>query len=131
MRRVSHARSSSGLLLNDELHTKADAPRAGHQPPVRDAKAADGAPLRAERFDAARMGLGLPAIAPSELPRRRELRERNIRAYWFRQPTEQIRIEETQDALLLWMRFPDMRFMKTNRCRFIRHCRTFQQLSIS
>jgi cellobiose phosphorylase len=40
--------------LNDELHTKADAPRAGH-PPVRDADAADGAPLRAERFDAARM----------------------------------------------------------------------------
>jgi cellobiose phosphorylase len=40
--------------LNEELHTKADAPRAGH-PPVRDANVADGVPLRGERFDAARM----------------------------------------------------------------------------
>ena len=40
--------------MNVELHTKADAPRAGH-PPVRDARAADGMPLRGERFDAARM----------------------------------------------------------------------------
>ena len=40
--------------MNEELHTKADAPRAGHAP-VRDVNAADGAPLRAERFDAAQM----------------------------------------------------------------------------
>jgi cellobiose phosphorylase len=40
--------------LTDELHTKADAPRAGHSP-VRDAGAADRMPLRGERFDAARM----------------------------------------------------------------------------
>jgi hypothetical protein len=71
-------------------------------------------PSETEMFIAQRMGLGLPAISPSELPRRRELREQNIRAYWFRQPTEQIRIEETEDALLLWMRFPDMRFMDTH-----------------
>jgi len=36
------------------MHTKADAPRAGH-PPVRDADAADEAPLRAARFDAAQL----------------------------------------------------------------------------
>ena len=36
------------------MHTQADAPRAGH-PPVRDARAADEAPLRAARFDAAQM----------------------------------------------------------------------------
>ena len=43
-----------------------------------------------------------------------ELREQNIRAYWFRQPTEQIKIEEGQESLLLWTRFPDMRFMDTH-----------------
>ncbi|HEY7553461.1 MAG TPA: hypothetical protein VIH18_01520 [Candidatus Binatia bacterium] len=71
-------------------------------------------PSETEAFIAQRMGLGLPAIAPSELPRRRELSERSIRAYWFGSPTEQIRMEETEDALLLWMRFPDMRFMDTH-----------------
>ena len=71
-------------------------------------------PSETEMFIAQRMGLGLPAISPSDLPGRRELREQNIRAYWFRQPTEQIRIEEEQDSLLLWMRFPDMRFMDTH-----------------
>jgi len=71
-------------------------------------------PSETEMFIAQRMGLGLPAISPSDLPGRRELREQDIRAYWFRQPTEQIRIEEGPEALLLWMRFPDMRFMDTH-----------------
>jgi hypothetical protein len=58
--------------------------------------------------------LGLAAIAPNDLPGRRELREQGIRAYWFRQPTEKLTIEQTDGALLLWMRFPDMRFMDTH-----------------
>ncbi|MGJ9420076.1 GH36-type glycosyl hydrolase domain-containing protein [Massilia sp. CMS3.1] len=40
--------------MNEELHTKADAPRAGHAP-VRDASAADGVPLRAVCLDAAQL----------------------------------------------------------------------------
>ncbi|MFC5512430.1 GH36-type glycosyl hydrolase domain-containing protein [Massilia jejuensis] len=40
--------------MNEELHTKADAPRAGHAP-VRDAGVADTAPLRAARLDAAQL----------------------------------------------------------------------------
>ena len=71
-------------------------------------------PSETEHFIQQRMGLGLPAISPSSLPGRRELREKGIRAYWLRQPTEQIRIEEGPEALLLWMRFPDMRFMDTH-----------------
>jgi len=71
-------------------------------------------PSETEVFIAQRMGLGLPSISPSNLPGRRELRDQGIRAYWFRQPTEQIKIEEGQEALLLWMRFPDMRFMDTH-----------------
>lgn len=71
-------------------------------------------PSETEVFITQRMGLGLPSISPSNLPGRRELRDQGIRAYWFRQPTEQIKIEEGQEALLLWMRFPDMRFMDTH-----------------
>jgi hypothetical protein len=71
-------------------------------------------PSETEMFIAQRMGLGLPPISPSQLEGRGELREQNIRAHWFRQPTQQIRIEDGEESLLLWMRFPDMRFMDTH-----------------
>ena len=73
-----------------------------------------GVPSETETFIADRMGLGLPTICPNALPGRRELRERGIRAYWFRQPTERIMIEESPGSALLWTRFPDMRFMDTH-----------------
>jgi hypothetical protein len=60
------------------------------------------------------MGLGLPPISPSALHTRRELREQGIQAYWIRQPTDQVRIEDESETVLLWMRFPDMRFMDTH-----------------
>ena len=71
-------------------------------------------PSETEPFISQRMGLGLPSISPSGLHGRRELREQGIQAYWIRQPTEQIRIEEGSETVLLWMRFPDMRFMDTH-----------------
>jgi hypothetical protein len=71
-------------------------------------------PSETETFIAQRMGLGLPPISPSQLEGRADLRNQNIRAYWFRQPTQQIKIEDTDESLLLWMRFPDMRFMDTH-----------------
>jgi hypothetical protein len=71
-------------------------------------------PSETEMFIAQRMGLGLPPISPSQLEGRGELRGQNIRAHWFRQPTQQIRIEDGEESLLLWMRFPDMRFMDTH-----------------
>lgn len=70
-------------------------------------------PSETEVFIGQRMGLGLPPISPSVLPGRRELREQEINAYWLRQPTQQVRIEDGPEALLLWVRFPDMRFMDT------------------
>ncbi|WP_337288694.1 hypothetical protein [Candidatus Methylomirabilis sp.] len=71
-------------------------------------------PSETEPFIEQRMGLGLPAIAPSALPGRRELHNQGIRAYWMRQPTERIAIEDTCDAVLLWARFPDMRFLDSH-----------------
>ncbi|MBI4523255.1 MAG: hypothetical protein HY695_05510 [Deltaproteobacteria bacterium] len=70
-------------------------------------------PSETEIFIGQRMGLGLPPISPSDLPGRRELREQGIQAHWIRQPTDQIRIPEGTETVLLWMRFPDMRFMDT------------------
>jgi cellobiose phosphorylase len=61
--------------LNDELHTKADAPRAGH-PPVRDDAAADRMPLRAERFDGARMAHHGRSLAARHVLSRGEGEER-------------------------------------------------------
>ncbi len=71
-------------------------------------------PSETEMFIVNRMGLGLPRIPPNQLPGRRELRELGIRAYWFRHPTETIRIEDTPESLLLWTRFPDIRFMDSH-----------------
>jgi hypothetical protein len=71
-------------------------------------------PSETEQFIADRTGLGLSAIAPNALPGRRELRDQGIRAYWFRQPMEKQTIDQAETALLLWMRFPDMRFMDTH-----------------
>ena len=71
-------------------------------------------PSETEMFVAQRMGLGLPPIAPSQLEGRSELRKQNIQPHWFRQPNQQIRIEDGEESLLLWMRFPDMRFMDTH-----------------
>ncbi|MDR4496270.1 MAG: hypothetical protein R3B74_18005 [Nitrospirales bacterium] len=71
-------------------------------------------PSETEMFITNRMALGLPRISPNQLPGRRELQELGIRAYWFRHPTENIRIKDTPGSPLLWMRFPDMRFMDTH-----------------
>lgn len=70
-------------------------------------------PSETENFIGERMGLGLPSISPSTLHSRRELRDQGIKAYWLRQPTQQLRIEEGSEALLLWVRYPDMCFMDT------------------
>ncbi|WP_229445497.1 GH36-type glycosyl hydrolase domain-containing protein [Massilia sp. Leaf139] len=61
--------------MNDDLHTKADAPRAGYVP-VRAASAADGAPLRAGHFDAAQMALHGSRLAAQHVPARAEASDR-------------------------------------------------------
>lgn len=84
---------------------------ASGRPIIKQGYSVAAVPSETEPFIGQRMGLGLPAIAPSDLPGRRELRDQGIRAYWIRQPTERVAIEETSEAILLWMRFPDVRFL--------------------
>lgn len=61
-------------------------------------------------FVADRLGLGLPAIGPSQLESRQELKERGIAFHYFRSPSHRPPIRQTTDRLLLWSRFPDLKY---------------------
>ena len=67
-------------------------------------------PSDTEAFVGRRLGLGLPEIGPSKLTSRAELRERNIRCFYFGNPGDYHTIDESDGALLLWSRFPDQRY---------------------
>ena len=67
-------------------------------------------PSDTEAFVGGRLGLGLPEIGPSRLTSRAELRERNIRYFYFGNPGDHHTIDEREGALLLWSRFPDQRY---------------------
>ena len=67
-------------------------------------------PSDTEAFVGERLGLELPEIGPSKLTSRAELRERNIRCFYFGNPGDSYTIEESDGALLLWSRFPDQRY---------------------
>ena len=67
-------------------------------------------PSDTEAFVGRRLGLGLPEIGPSKLTSRAELRERNIRCFYFGNPGDYHTIDEGDGALLLWSRFPDQRY---------------------
>lgn len=67
-------------------------------------------PSETIQFVADRLGLGLPALGPSQLASRHELRERNVRYYYFGQSNSYHTIEDGEESLLLWCRFPDQRY---------------------
>lgn len=67
-------------------------------------------PSETIQFVAKRLGLGLPALGPSQLASRGELRERNVRYYYFAQSSSYHTIEDGDQSLLLWCRFPDQRY---------------------
>ena len=67
-------------------------------------------PSETIQYVANRLGLGLPALGPSQLTSRGELRERNVRYYYFAQSNSYHTIEDGDESLLLWCRFPDQRY---------------------
>ena len=68
-------------------------------------------PSTTEHFISDRLGLGLPAIGPSQMVSRHELTEFGIRYHFFQTPNESQHIPEGSGPILLWHRFPDLRFM--------------------
>ncbi|MCL5421045.1 MAG: hypothetical protein M1461_01040 [Nitrospirae bacterium] len=67
-------------------------------------------PSETEYFISDRLGLGLPAIGPSQLSSRSELKQSNIRFYYYGQTTDYHTIRNKEESLLLWSRFPDQRY---------------------
>ena len=68
-------------------------------------------PSTTEHFISDRLGLALPAVGPSELISRHELKNHGVRYYFFQKPNEFQHISEEPGSILLWHRFPDLRFM--------------------
>ena len=71
-------------------------------------------PSTTELFIKDRLGLGLPPIGPSQMVSRRELMQSGIRYYFFQTPSESQHIPDGSEAILLWHRFPDLRFMDSS-----------------
>ena len=67
-------------------------------------------PSETNQFVVDRLGLGLPELGPSQLASRRELRDRNVRYYYFGQAASYHTIENGPESILLWCRFPDQRY---------------------
>jgi hypothetical protein len=67
-------------------------------------------PSETIQFVADRLGLGLSALGPSQLASRGELRARNVRYYYFAQSNSYHTIDDGDESLLLWCRFPDQRY---------------------
>lgn len=67
-------------------------------------------PSETEFFISDRLGLGLPAISPSQVSSRNELKKMKIRFYYYGQTTDFHTIRDGEESLLLWSRFPDQRY---------------------
>jgi hypothetical protein len=67
-------------------------------------------PSKTEAFIGERLGLGLPAIGPSRLTGRAELRDHNVQFFYFGKPSDYHTIDAGEHSLLLWSRFPDQRY---------------------
>jgi len=68
------------------------------------------AAIPSETIDFVSQRLGLPAVAPSQLSTRRELRDREIRAYYLQYASVREQFERNADALLIWSAFPDVTY---------------------
>jgi hypothetical protein len=76
--------------------------------------------IPSETIDFVELALNIGKISPSQLPSRKELKDRNIRAYYYDSPAQKYKIEEEQKALLLWSSFPDQTYNDSG-ARFIQH----------
>jgi hypothetical protein len=71
-------------------------------------------PSSTEDFIGDRLGLKLPATGPSRLVQRHEFQEQGISYHYFQTPNEVQTISRESSAIMLWSRFPDLRFMDSS-----------------
>jgi hypothetical protein len=82
------------------------------------------AAIPSETMDFVDQRLGIRNTAPSQLPQRRELRERRIQAYYYAHLNQQYVLNPDAQALLLWSSFPDQTYSDSG-ARFAQH---FEQI---
>lgn len=80
--------------------------------------------LPSETIDFIEQKLGLGNSAPSQLPNRKELKEKNISAYYYNNPNQQYQFDKDAKKLLLWSAFPDNTYNDSG-ARFSKH---FEQI---
>lgn len=80
--------------------------------------------LPTETLDFIQTRLRLGNTPPSQLPRKRELRERGVIAYYYDNPNQQYQLNREATKLLLWSAFPDNTYSDSG-ARFVEH---FEQI---
>lgn len=80
------------------------------------------APSETVQFVEQRLGTG--RTSPSQLPTRRDLKERGVATYYYDNPNQRHRLDNSALALLLWSSFPDQTY-KDSGARFAQH---FEQM---
>jgi hypothetical protein len=80
--------------------------------------------LPTETIDFVQTRLKLDNTPPSQLPKKRELRERGVTAYYYDHPNQQYQLDRESPKLLLWSAFPDNTYSDQS-ARFVEH---FEQI---
>lgn len=84
--------------------------RASLRPVIEVGTSRSAVPSETIYFVGDRLGLGLPPIGPSQLESRQELKQRGISFHYFRSPSHRPAVSRDADRLLLWSRFPDLKY---------------------
>ena len=82
--------------------------------------------LPTETIDFIERKLKFGRVAPSQLPRRREVKDKGIAAYYYNNPSQQHLFNRDSKKLLLWSAFPDNTYSDSG-ARFAQH---FEQIHI-
>ena len=85
--------------------------QASRRPVVDSTYGCSAIPSTTEYFIQDRLGVGLPALSPSQMVSRREWMEQGIRFHFFQAPDEAQHLSQEDGPILIWHRFPDLRFM--------------------
>jgi len=80
--------------------------------------------LPTETIDFIEQKLKFGSVAPSQLPRRKEIKEKGITVYYYDNPSQQYPIDQNSKKLLLWSAFPDNTYSDSG-ARFAQH---FEQI---
>jgi len=94
-----------------ELPKLTELARISQRPVLSTATGRSATPSSTTHFVAQGLGLGLPVLGPSQLKSRSELADHGIRFHYFQQPNEAQQISDEPGNIIVWHRFPDLRFM--------------------